>query len=108
MLEIHFFAGPLCPGLEILMTIYARNSLFTAPLCPGLEIFRDFDNHLCLKLAICSTPLSRTRDFLEILTVMLTRTQVTRPRPRPRTQVSRPRPRPGTRVARPRPRPRTC
>src|SRR6267154_2165839 len=39
--------------------------------------------------------------------VMLTRTQVTRPRPRPRTQVARPTPRPRTQVARPTPRPRT-
>ena len=31
--------------------------------CPGLEIFKDFDDHICLKLTFCRTPLSATRDF---------------------------------------------
>jgi len=47
---------------------------------------------------------SKNNGNMQVL-AMLTRTQVTRPRPR--TQVTRPRPRPRTQVTRPRPRPRT-
>ena len=95
MLEISFLTAPLCPGQEIfrdfddhlclkfafcsillsetrdffdiLMTIYAWNSLFCRTPLSGT---RDFDDHLCLKLAFYSTPLSGTRDFLEILMII--------------------------------------